>query len=174
MTVHERPVGSTVEWYTPSKLFERLGSPTFSLDPAAAPPNQRFDPRAYVAARRYYGIEDDGLAKPWDGHVWLNPPYGPAGVAFVKRMIAHGDGLLLLPSRTETGVYQQAFAAADLVCLLRDRIHFVRHDGFQARASFGSTLFAFGDWAADILRAAHLGLTISADQGPAWAEANAA
>ena len=33
--VHERPVGATVEWYTPPELFDALGL-TFDLDPAAS------------------------------------------------------------------------------------------------------------------------------------------
>lgn len=160
MTAHERPVGATVEWYTPSSLFDRLGHPTFSLDPAASPPDKRFgNPESYVPARRYYGRDEDGLSLPWDGHVWLNPPYGPAGVPFIDRMIAHGDGLLLLPSRTETAAYQRALGSASAVCLLRERLWFIRSDGFRGRSSFGSTLFAFGDWASEILIAADLGWT---------------
>jgi hypothetical protein len=151
MTIHEAPVGATVEWYTPASLFDRLGNPTFDLDPAAAPDH------AFVKARRYFTETDDGLWHTWTGHVWLNPPYGRAAVAFVTKMIVHGDGLLLLPSRTETDVYQRALTYAATVCLLRDRLWFVRSDAATGRSSFGSTLFAFGDWAADLLLAADLG-----------------
>lgn len=151
MTVHEAAVGATVEWYTPPSLFADLGHPMFDLDPAAAPNC------AYVPARRFYTAADDGLPRPWSGHVWLNPPYGRAGVAFIDRMTAHADGLLLLPSRTETAAYQRALAAADVVCLLRDRLWFVRDDGVTGRSSFGSSLFGFGPWAVGILRAADLG-----------------
>lgn len=152
MSAHERPVGATVEWYTPPELFARLGA-TFDLDPAAsfgAP---------WVPARQFIVKADDGLAGPWAGHVWLNPPYGPAAAAFVDRMIQHGDGLLLLPSRTETIAYQRCLDAATTTCFLRDRLHFIRNDGFQARSSFGSTLFAFGSWAANVLVQADLGHT---------------
>lgn len=151
MTVHEAPVGATVEWYTPASLFKALGV-RFDLDPACAAD-------APVPADHTYTKAHDGLKQDWFGHVWLNPPYGPDGVLFIVRMIAHGDGLLLLPSRTETVVYQRTLAAADLVCFLRDRLWFVRNDGVTGRSSFGSTLFAFGDWAADVLRRADLGWT---------------
>lgn len=152
MTVHEAPVGGSVEWYTPASLFDRLGA-TFDLDPAAAPDH------AAVPARRFWTKADDGLDKTWVGHVWLNPPYGPAAVAFVTKMVIHGDGLLLLPSRTETDVYQRALIFATATCFLRDRLWFVRDDGKTGRSSFGSTLFAFGEWAADVLTAADLGYT---------------
>jgi len=157
MTIHEAPVGATVEWYTPPELFDRLGGVVFDLDPAAAP----LESVAYVPARRRYDKRLDGLSREWSGHVWLNPPYGPAAARFVDCMIVHGDGLLLLPSRTETAVYQRALVAADATCFLRDRLWFVRNDGVTGRSSFGSTLFAFGAWAADVLRRADLGHTWS-------------
>jgi hypothetical protein len=153
MTVHERAVAATVEWRTPASLFDRLGGVTFDLDPASAPGD-------VVPARSRFDKAADGLAHEWTGHVWLNPPYGPAGVRFIDRMIAHGDGLLLLPSRTETAAYQRCLDAADVVCLLRDRLWFTRSDGFRGRSSFGSTLFAFGDWAGYILLRADLGWTM--------------
>jgi hypothetical protein len=151
MTVHERPVGATSEWFTPPELFEALGA-EFDLDPAGAPSGYA----EWVPARRIR----TKINIPWSGHVWLNPPYGPAAVEFTNRMIEHDDGLLLLPSRTETAIYQRALVAATAVCLLRERLWFIRSDGFRGRSSFGSTLFAFGDWAASILHRADLGWTI--------------
>lgn len=152
MVVHDAAVGATVEWYTPASLFDRLGA-QFDLDPAGADADR-------VPASRKFDRADDGLSRTWAGHVWLNPPYGPAGVAFIDRMIAHGDGLLLLPSRTETAVYQRALGAATVTCFLRERLWFTRGDGFRGRSSFGSTLFAFGAWAADVLVDADLGHVI--------------
>jgi hypothetical protein len=158
VTVHEKPVGATVEWYTPPALFLLLlrgsDSAWFDLDPAGSPD----DVHSFVPARRIIRPPEDGTTAEWSGHVWLNPPYGPAGVAFIDRMIEHGDGLLLLPSRTETKVYQRAWRAAHAVCLLRDRVWFRRNDGHTGRSSFGSTLFAFGAWAVERLYAADLGI----------------
>jgi hypothetical protein len=153
VTIHERPVGATVEWYTPPELFDRLGL-VFDLDPAAS------WLAAWVPAMQFVVKEDNGLSAPWHGRVWLNPPYGPAAVPFIDRMIAHGDGLLLLPARTETAAFQRAMAAADAVCFLRDRLHFIRSDGFRARSSFGSVLMAFGMDCADALYEADLGLSV--------------
>jgi hypothetical protein len=138
VTVHERPVGATVEWYTPPALFDALGW-DFDLDPAS--PGAAIVP--WVPADRHLTRADDGLAHEWQGRVWLNPPYGPPGVAFIERMLEHRNGLLLLPARTETAIFQRAMAEAEAVCFLRDRLHFIRDDGFQARSSFGSVLFAW-------------------------------
>ena len=154
MTIHEASVGATVEWYTPASLFAALGV-EFDLDPAGAPAGQA----PWVPARCIRTKKDNGLIVDWVGHVWLNPPYGPAGVEFIDRMIAHGDGLLLLPSRTETAAYQRALCAAYAFCLLRERLWFVRDDGVTGRSSFASTLFAFGGWASDVLFGADLGWT---------------
>lgn len=139
MTVHERPVGASVEWYTPPSLFEALGL-TFDLDPASPNP-----PVPWVPAKRFMWA--DGATLPWEGRVWLNPPYGPAGVPFIERMIEHHHGLLLIPARTETRIFQKAARAADGVIFLRDRLHFVRPDGRASRSSFASVLMEFsGDW----------------------------
>jgi hypothetical protein len=151
VTVHERPVGATVEWYTPPELFAALGL-TFDLDPAATT-----SPYGCVPAAEFYHRLHDGLAQPWHGRVWLNPPYGPDLPRFVDRMCDHGHGLMLTASRTETRWWQKAARSADAVCLLRERLHFIRDDGVQARSSHASTLFAWGDDCVDALKAARLG-----------------
>ena len=151
MTVHERPVGATVEWYTPPSLFVALGL-DFDLDPAAP-----VRPPTWIPALNWYST--DGQHKPWQGRVWLNPPYGRDLPAFVDRMIEHRDGLMLTAARTETRWWQRAAASADAVCFLRDRLHHIRADGHQARSSFGSTLFAFGPDCVAALRTANLGWT---------------
>jgi hypothetical protein len=155
MTVHEKPVGATVEWYTPPELFAKLDL-EFDLDPASPNP-----PVPWVPAARF--MWQDGHTLPWTGRVWLNPPYGPKAVPFVERMIAHGDGMLLLPARTETRAFQRAATEAKAVCFLRERLWFKRADGFQARSSFGSVLFAFGWDCWYALQTADLGFTVSND-----------
>lgn len=153
MTVHERPVGATVEWYTPPALFAALGL-TFDLDPAS--PGADIVP--WVPAREHYTAADDGLDGSWVGdRVWLNPPYGPALPSFVDRMCRHANGVMLTAARTETRWWQQAARSADAVCLLRERLHFIRDDGYQARSSHASTLFAWGDDCVESLRRANLG-----------------
>lgn len=157
MTVHEQPWGDSREWMTPPELFDALGI-RFDIDVASP----MAGPNPAVPADRFYTPRENGLMQTWTGRIWCNPPYGPPGVAFVDRMIFHRNGMLLLPSRTETRAYQRAAAAADAVCFLRDRLWFTRADGHRGRASFGSTLFAFGAECADALRRADLGWTVAA------------
>ena len=144
MSAHERPVGATVEWYTPPEFFDRLPL-KFDLDPAAGRNDAETGARSSVPSRYFYNAEDDGLSREWHGRVWLNPPYGPVLPKFVDRMCRHRLGLMLVPSRTETAWWQKAVRSADMVVFLRDRLHFVRgYDGYQARASFASCLFVWG------------------------------
>lgn len=55
-------------------LEARFGK--FTLDVAAAPHNAK--------APTYYTRDDDGLAQPWTGRVWCNPPYSDCG-AWVRK-----------------------------------------------------------------------------------------
>lgn len=63
------------EWYTPPEIVEAarevLGG--IDLDPASCE-----EANKVVRASRIYTIGDDGLSKPWSGHVLLNPPGGKA------------------------------------------------------------------------------------------------
>ena len=80
------------EWYTPRWIFDAAGL-TFDLD-VCAPVAPAF---RTCPAHRYLTILEDGLAQPWEGLVWMNPPYSnPA--PWVDRFIAHPNGLALLPA----------------------------------------------------------------------------
>jgi DNA N-6-adenine-methyltransferase (Dam) len=80
------------EWYTPRWIFDAAGL-TFDLDVCApVAPEFRTCP-----ARRYLTVLDDGLIAPWNGLVWMNPPYSNSG-PWVERFIRHGEGLALVPA----------------------------------------------------------------------------
>jgi hypothetical protein len=136
----EQSVGATAEWYTPKEFFDRLGM-TFDLDPAS--PGADVVP--WVPAARHFTVRDNGLMQPWEGRVWLNPPYGPTAVPFLHRLAEHGDGLALVFSRTETAWWRAVASRADIVCFVSARIHHIRKDGFQAPATMGSALLVFGE-----------------------------
>jgi hypothetical protein len=152
---HERPQGNSTEWYTPPELFEALGI-GFDLDPAAPPGGV-----PWVPARRHFSRSDDGLSQPWQGRVWLNPPYGRDIGRWLERLAEHGDGLALVFARTDTKWFYQAFAAATAVCFIRGRLRFISGDGQTASSAAGapSLLMAYGLPCAMALAASGLGRT---------------
>jgi hypothetical protein len=76
------------DYWTPRWLFDTLGL-TFDLD-VACPPGGA----PWVPAKHYYTQADDGLASPWFGRVWMNPPYSNA-TPWVNKFIDHGNGIAL-------------------------------------------------------------------------------
>lgn len=131
----------SVEWYTPAWVFDGLGL-AFDLDPASP-----HDMESFVPAALKYTVFDDGLAKPWSGRVWLNPPYGPDTGVWIRKMIAHGNGIALVFSRTDASWCQEAMAAADAMLFIAGRIQFepgLENQHKKSRCGAGTVLFAFG------------------------------
>ncbi len=57
-------------------------------------------------------ISEDGIASPWSGTVWLNPPFNALGMWLDKATKQVQDGnadvvCILIPSRTDTAYWQQ-------------------------------------------------------------------
>lgn len=87
-----------------AELDRRFGG--FDLDVAAAPHNAKCE--------RYYSIEDDGLALPWDGRVWANPPYSSLGdwvekawTEWRQNALCERIVMLLPANRCEQGWWQE-------------------------------------------------------------------
>lgn len=151
---YEGNVAETVEWYTPPHIFAALAL-RFDVDPASPVGG----PLPWIPADTFYSVRDDGLAQPWRGRVWLNPPYGPGIDRWLARLEEHGSGVALVPVRVESAWGQRALRAADVVCFVAGRIRFIRRDGTRsADPTFGSMLLGYGD-CADAVRQCNLGAT---------------
>ena len=132
----------SVEWYTPAWVFDAL-SIDFDLDPASP-----HDMESAVPAKTKYKIFDDGLKKPWFGRVWMNPPYGKDTPFWMRRMIAHNNGIALVFSRTDTAWCQEAMAACSAMLFVSGRIQFdpgLENQHKKSRCGAGTVLFSFGD-----------------------------
>lgn len=132
------------EWYTPRWLFSALEL-TFSID-VCAPLDRTY---SAVPAERHFTIEDDGLAQRWDGTVWCNPPYSKPE-PWARRMIHHGDGLLLTHMPMNAGWCVDVWDVCDAIRLFQ-AMEFVRPDGTSQRPGYWLQLAAFGTAATDAL-----------------------
>jgi len=145
---HERPnEGATNEWLTPPEIVKALGP--FDLDPCS-PVNRPWD-----TAWKHYTSDDDGLAQPWEGRVWLNPPYGPHAAKFLKKLAEHGNGIALTFARTETrAFFDHVWPRATALLFIEGRLFFHKPDGSRASMNAGapSVLIAYGRENADRLR----------------------
>jgi len=121
MAEHEMSVGASSEWYTPPEIFDALGL-TFDLDPCSPGPDH------WVPARKVYTQADDGLAQPWEGLVWLNPPFGGRNgqVPWLRKFLAHGNGIALLAARTSAAWFHDEAVKADCMLFPRGKTKFVR------------------------------------------------
>lgn len=97
-----------VEWETPADIYGFLqgwflpAGESFDLDAAATKENAK--------CKRYYDREQNGLLHPWNGNVFVNPPYGRGKLTekWVRKAMKEMDAgnpeviVALLPSRTDT------------------------------------------------------------------------
>lgn len=127
------------ERFTPRWLFDALGE-TFDLDPAA--PVEGGD---HVPAAARFTRLDDGLAQPWHGFVWLNPPFSQS-TAWADRFQGHGHGLWLGPVANARW-FVELSGAASRVWLMRDfAFDHPTHAGRRSSMPLG--MIALGDRAA--------------------------
>ena len=120
--------------YTPKWVFDALGL-TFDIDvsaPSGGVP--------WIPAARYFTLADDGLSQPWEGRVWMNPPYSKA-TEWVRRFVAHRHGICLLP-HAKSLWHSLIWDQADALAQPPKRVIFVGGDGDVSLPTFFA---AFGD-----------------------------
>jgi len=131
------------DWGTPVALFrewdEKFG---FTLDVCAHKDNHKCD--------RYFSEEEDGLKQDWSGDVcWMNPPYGRAISAWIKKAWEESQRgatvVCLIPSRTDTSYWHDYVMKGEIV-FLRGRIKFIDSNSQDnpAPAPFPSAIVIFG------------------------------
>lgn len=137
------PDAGSDEWYTPGWMLAWL--PPLDLDPC-------WTAASSVRAATTYDLRrgQDGLALPWQGLVWCNPPYSEC-----RRWVAHayraGRGgtatvVLLIPSSVgDTFWHEMIWGQAAVVGFLRGRVPFDTAAGpGKATGLGGSALVIFG------------------------------
>ena len=136
------------DFYTNPKILERarkVFGGIIDLDPASHAVANR-----EVRARNFYSKEDDGLAKLWHGHVWVNPPFSDwkhwaPKIAAEWKSGRIREMCVLAATRTISALqFSPVHETATAVCFMRGRIRFW---GDQAGPSpdDGHVVFYFGN-----------------------------
>lgn len=149
-----KPAGAPTgeyEWYTPAEYVEmaRLVLGGIDLDPAScAAANKVVQAKAYYSQER----DQDGLALPWQGRVFCNPPYKMPDVAsFAEKMrVAYAakdiEGILLVNNCTDSDWWQLSAKASPSLCFTDGRVPFYspRSGSQKMQTRQGQTFFYFG------------------------------
>jgi hypothetical protein len=122
------------EAYTPPWVFDAMGL-RFDLD-VAAPPGGPW----HVPADRYYTAAHDGLAQPWDGLVWCNPPYSNFA-PWAERWADHDRGVLMGLVASRQDWRSRIYAAADAIYI--GQVNFSRPDGTSIKFGWTAIFVAF-------------------------------
>lgn len=143
---YEKPNrGESVDWWTPPEIVQALGH--FDLDPCAGVGQIPLADKTYV-------LPQNGLALPWHGRVFCNPPYGN-GIErpWAEKLNDHGNGILLIYARTETVTWSHIWLTASAILFPFRRIVFCRPDGTKPNSGTAPSAFvAYGDNNVEALR----------------------
>lgn len=132
---------NTPEWYTPPEIIERTVHlfGVIDLDPCSN------TGKANVPSRKHFTESDDGLTHPWNGRVYMNPPYGDVIGLWVSKLANEvsskrvKEAIALVPARTDTEWWQSLRDTS--VCLVKGRLKFSGHEN---SAPFPSAVAYFG------------------------------
>lgn len=134
MSVHFS--SATDLWATPQDFFDKQNEIYgFTLDVCATADNAK--------CPRYFTEADNGLAQPWDGVVWMNPPYGRTIGQWMKKAyessLAGATVVCLVPARTDTAWWHD-YAMKGQIEFIRGRLKF---GSAKNSAPFPSALVVF-------------------------------
>lgn len=149
------------DWYTPPEIFAALNI-EFDLDPCSPGHGH------WVPARSIYVQADDGLVQPWEGCVFMNPPFGRrhGHVPWLRKFILHGNGIAVVRAYTSSDWFHAEAVKAHTMLFPKGKTKFIRPDGTVGSApNHGIVLLGMGARANDALRQCHLGLFVEVRRG---------
>ncbi|WP_294267746.1 DNA N-6-adenine-methyltransferase [uncultured Chryseobacterium sp.] len=118
---------------TPEYIFKSLG--LIDLDPCAGAETQ------IGILNLWDGRGEDGLSAEWTGFVYCNPPFSQKEL-WIKKMIEHNNGILLLPERGSAPWFGPLAEASGRYFVMGKKIDFI---GGSSSNNVGSVLFPFGE-----------------------------
>lgn len=117
---------------TPEWVWKPLGK--IDLDPCAGE-HTRIGAANYALERG-----EDGLSLPWSGFVFCNPPFSQKEI-WTEKMLAHGNGLLLLPERGSAPWFGPLAKRTRHYWVMGQKINFI---GGPSSNNLGSVFFPMG------------------------------
>jgi hypothetical protein len=150
----ENCIGETSEWYTPPEIFTKLNV-TFDLDPCSP------GPAHWVPAVNVITKESNGLSHPWEGFVFMNPPFGNrhGHLPWLEKFFSHNNGIAIVRAYTSSGWWHDYMPRADMIVFPRGKTQFIRPDGTVGKSpGHGVALIGMGDRACEVLLNSSLGM----------------
>ena len=105
-----------------------------------------------VPAVKHYTAEDNGLVQPWEGRIFLNPPFGHCVERWFSKLYQERstgrttEAIVLWKSATETAAWKTLTAISCRVCFPSARIRFAGPAGDSGPGpTFSPALFYVGN-----------------------------
>jgi hypothetical protein len=137
------------DYYTPRWVFESLKL-EFDLDVCA--PEQGVP---WLPAKKHYHLELDGLAQPWEGLVWCNPPYSDP-TPWIDKFLEHGNGIMLVQV-SKSRAFMRLWEHSHTILMLPPNIKFEHRDEGTKGIFMPVALFGMGNTATGALVRSEIG-----------------
>lgn len=125
------------DWATPSDFYNKVDNiyGPFELDPCSDGTNAK--------CHKHYTEKENGLAQPWFGKVFVNPPYNQCK-QWLEKCVKEKDNceriVVLIPARTDTKFFHDYCLQAKSIVFIKGRLRF---EGAESCAPFPSMLVVF-------------------------------
>lgn len=135
------PDWTTDDWATPPEIVGEFEAEfgAFHLDVCAKPETAK--------APEYFTRQEDGLARPWFGRAWMNPPFSDPS-PWLKKAIQETQAgrcelvVALLPAATDTRWFHDLVLGRAEVRFRKGRIKFIGWMGTPIGSPKAGTVFA--------------------------------
>ena len=141
--------GEDHEWYTPESIITRAKmcfGGSIDLDPASCDKANRM-----IRAEKYYTAENSGLDVPWQGNVFLSPPFvDPYISLFAGKLLEEWladnikSAIFMTNNVNNRRWFQKCLKTAMAFCFLRDKVQFYNFKGDVFQSHRPQVLFFFG------------------------------